>query len=75
MNETRKIFEYQIWHLISLIAMIFAINLYVTSGSEMLTGTFCGLNTKTWFWLAIAIPIIHHAGVSQRDSGPGTPFA
>ncbi len=63
MNQTRKIFEYQIWHLILLIAMIFAINLYVTSSSEMLSGTFWGINTKTWFWLAIAIPVFHQVYV------------
>ena len=63
MNETRKIFEYQIWHLISLIAMIFAINSYVTRSSEMLSGIFWGINTTTWFWLAIAIPIIHQVYV------------
>ena len=63
MNETRKIFEYQIWHLISLIAMIFAINSYVTSSSDMLSGRFWGINTTTWFWLAIAIPIIHQVYV------------
>jgi len=59
MNKARKIFEYQIWHLILLIAIIFSINLYVDSSSEILSGTFWGINTKAWFWLAIAIPVIH----------------
>ena len=63
MNETRKIFEYQTWHLILLVAMIIVINLYVTSSSEMLSGIFWGINTKTWFWLAISIPIIHQVYV------------
>jgi hypothetical protein len=63
MNKTRKIFEYQIWHLISLVAMIIAINVYVNNSSEMLIGTFWGISTKTWFWLAIAIPIIHQVYV------------
>jgi hypothetical protein len=63
MNKHRKIFEYQIWHLILLVAMIFAINLYVTSSSEMLSGSLWGINTETWFWLAIAIPVIHQVYV------------
>ena len=63
MNETRKIFEYQIWHLISLITIIFTINLYLSNSTGILSGSLWGLTTKTWFWLAIAIPIIHQVYV------------
>ena len=63
MNKTRKIFEYQIWHLISLIVIMCAINLYLDSSSEVLNGTLWGINTKAWFWLAIAIPVIHQVYV------------
>jgi hypothetical protein len=59
MSKARKIFKYQIWHLVTLIAIIFAINLYLSNSSETLNGSLWGLTTKTWFWLAIAIPIIH----------------
>jgi hypothetical protein len=63
MLKTRKIFEYQIWHLILLIAMLLSIILYLTSSSDMSSGIFWGINTKTWFWLAIAIPIVHQVYV------------
>ena len=63
MNETRKIFEYQMWHLLSLIAIIFAINLYVSNRPEIFIGTLWGINSKIWFWLAIAIPVIHQVYV------------
>lgn len=59
MNKTRKIFKYQIWHLLSLTVMIFAINLYISGASDILNGELWGLGTKVWFWLAIMIPVIH----------------
>ena len=63
MKQTRKIFEYQIWHLFSLIVMIFTLNLYLASNPEVLSGTLWGITTKTWFWLTIAIPVIHQVYV------------
>jgi len=63
MNKIRKIFQYQIWHLLSLVAMIFTINLHVANSSEILSGELWGINTESWFWLAIAIPVIHQVYV------------
>ncbi len=59
MTATQKIFEYQIWHLFSLILLIFAIKLYVFSSPDILDGSIWDISTRTWFWFAIAIPIIH----------------
>ena len=59
MTATKKIFKHQIWHLLSLIILIFAIKLYASSSSEIIGGSFWNVSTKSWFWLAIAIPIIH----------------
>lgn len=59
----RKIFKYQIWHMASLIVMIIAINVYVTNCPEVLSGTLWDINTKTWFWIAVVIPIIHQVYV------------
>jgi hypothetical protein len=59
MNATQKIFEYQIWHLLSLIFLILAIKLYVSNSPEMLDGSFWGISTNLWFSLAIAIPVFH----------------
>jgi len=59
MNATDKIFKYQIWHLLSLIILILGIRLYLFSSPNMLDGSFWNVSTKSWFWLAIAIPVIH----------------
>jgi len=63
MNKTKKIFEYQIWHLVSLAVLIFAITLYVTNSSEVLNGKLWEINTESWLWLAVAVPIIHQVFV------------
>jgi hypothetical protein len=63
MNESKKIFEYQIWHLLSLVVLILSINLYVASSTEIYNGTFWSVNTRSWFWLTIAIPVIHQGYV------------
>ena len=63
MTTPGKIFEYQIWHLVSLIALIVAINLYLTVNPETVSGSLWGISTQTWFWLAILIPVIHQVYV------------
>lgn len=63
MSTTKKIFEHQIWHLLSLIILILAIKLYVSGSPEILDGTLWNLSTSLWFWLAITIPIIHQVYV------------
>ncbi len=59
MVTTKKIFEHQIWHLFSLIFLILAIKLTISTSQEILNGSFLGISTEIWFWLAIATPIIH----------------
>lgn len=43
--------------------MILAINLYLGSRPGILSGKVWGISTETWFWLAIAVPVIHQAYV------------
>ena len=43
--------------------MIFIINSYVASSPEILSGELWGINTELWFWLAIAVPVIHQVYV------------
>jgi hypothetical protein len=59
MTATQKIFEHQIWHLFSLLFLILAVKLYVYSRPAILGGLLWGISTNSWFWLAIATPIIH----------------
>jgi len=59
MIAIQKIFEHQIWHLFALILLVLAIKLYLSSRLEILDGSFWGMGTSFWFWLAIVIPIVH----------------
>lgn len=59
MHPTQKVFEYQVWHLFSLILLILSIKIYVSNSPEILDGAFWSISTSSWFWLAIATPIIH----------------
>ncbi len=63
MAATNKILKHQIWHLLVLLVLIFAIKFYVSSSSEVLSGSFWNVSTQSWFWLAIAIPVIHQTYV------------
>ena len=55
----RKIFQYQIWHLLSLTALVTLLALLPFYDLVSLKGSLWGLNSVTWFWIAVAIPIIH----------------
>ncbi len=63
MTDLSKIFKYQLWHLLSLSALIAVIYLYISHNPEILIGSFWQINTQFWFWLAIAIPVIHQSYV------------
>ena len=63
MSTINKIFKYQIWHLISLFMLISAIKIYITSNPDILRGSYWNVSTTLWFWLAIAVPIIHQTYV------------
>ena len=63
MKATEKIFKHQIWHLLSLTILIVGINLYLSTSVNVLDGSFWMVNTKSWFWLAIAVPILHQVYV------------
>jgi len=55
----KKIFSYQIWHLSSVIILIIITQLFITNNNSLMNGTLWGISTKIWFWIAIAIPILH----------------
>ncbi len=59
MTKTSKILKFQIWHLISLLSLIFVIKFFLYRNPEILSGAFWSINTEIWFWLAIITPIIH----------------
>jgi len=59
MTTTQKIFECQIWHLLSLMVLVISVYTFVTSSPDKLEGFFWGLSTISWFWIAIVSPILH----------------
>lgn len=63
MTATQRILEHQIWHLLSLLVLLLAVRLCLSTNPEMLDGSLWNIGTSAWFWLAIAIPIIHQVYV------------
>jgi len=59
----KKIFRYQIWHLISVIIFIAIAKKYISMNLDATNGELWGINTKAWLWIAIAIPILHQVYV------------
>jgi hypothetical protein len=51
------LFKKQGWHLLFLILLLVGVAL-LASG-DVLAGQLWGLSTRTWLWIAIAVPVIH----------------
>ena len=54
-----KLFQYQIWHLLSLLLLLWGLYLMVGGDNSLMEGQLWALDTRFWFVLAILIPIIH----------------
>ncbi len=63
MTATHKIFRYQIWHLLSLVLLLFTVQQYISGTPQILAGSIWGVSTKLWFWLAVAVPVVHQVYV------------
>lgn len=59
----KNIFRYQLWHLIFLLILVSSLNLISSNNQALLHGVLWGVSTKTWFWIAIAVPIVHQVYV------------
>ena len=59
----KKIFGYQIWHLVSVIILIAATQKFISINYDTTNGELWGISNKAWFWIAIAIPIFHQVYV------------
>ena len=58
----KNILKHQIWHLLFLLISITVIQIFIADDS-ILIGELWGISTKMWFWIAIAVPIIHQVYV------------
>lgn len=54
-----KIFKHQLWHILLLIALLFALYIYSEKDTSVLKGDLWGISTFNWFILTILSPIIH----------------
>ena len=59
----KKIFSYQIWHLLSVIILIAVTQIFISINYDTTNGELWGISSKAWFWIAIAIPILHQVYV------------
>lgn len=50
-------FKKQGWHLLSLVVSLVVLSLIVDD--QFLSGTLWGAKTGTWFWIAVAVPVVH----------------
>jgi hypothetical protein len=55
-----KIFEKQLWHLLSLLLLLAGIYFLIDRGVVSLAGGLWGISTAAWFKLAIACAVVHH---------------
>lgn len=58
-----KIFVLQLWHFLSLLFLLSCIYFLVSSNSINLIGSFLGVSTTTWFFVALLSPILHQVYV------------
>jgi len=59
MQETMKIFEKQIWHILIFTLLILGIIILINLENEILLGSLWNVSTKTWFIITLVVPIIH----------------
>lgn len=59
----RDIFRYQIGHLISIIVLMIIAQVLLVLYPAVRTGALWNISTPVWYWLAIAIPILHQVYV------------
>jgi len=55
----KEVFRYQIWHLLCLVILIAVIQIFITYDGNLVNGALGGISTRTWFWIAISIPVLH----------------
>ncbi|WP_415395969.1 methyltransferase [Sulfurimonas sp. CS5] len=55
----KKIFKYQTWHLLLVIIFLGFAQLFVASTPELMSKELWSISSKSWFWIAVATPIVH----------------
>jgi len=60
-RTSRFFFKRQIWHFLS--APVLALISFSLAGEALGDGSWLGIRDTTWFWLAIALVVLHQLGV------------
>ena len=55
----KNIFQYQTWHLLLLTALLVLLTTYISQNPQTLIGSYLNISPRTWFYLAVAVPITH----------------
>ena len=63
MKQSTNIFQYQQWHLLAIIVLVAVTAAIVAANPNMTSGSLWNFDTAVWFWLAIAVPIVHQVYV------------
>ncbi len=54
-----KLFKYQFWHLLSLLALLWAVKVMTDMDASLLEGDLFGFGTVYWLVVALASPVLH----------------
>ncbi len=55
----KNIFRYQVWHLMAAGILLAAMRMFLTANLDIMTEQLWGVSSVTWFWLAVAVPVVH----------------
>jgi len=55
----KQIFQNQLWHAVAVGLLLFVLSVIVNNSTNIAVGSLLGINTITWFWVAISVPIAH----------------
>lgn len=58
-----QLLKYQGWHFTALLSMILFLYWLDTSETLELRGSLWGISSRTWYWIAIVIPVLHQTYV------------
>lgn len=59
----KKIFQYQLWHLLALLGLLATLRSLFVGISAMRDGDLWGITTQSWFWIAVFVPVVHQVYV------------
>jgi hypothetical protein len=59
----KEIFRYQLWHFLFAVLSLVAVYTFTTFHDNTMDGILWGVDTQTWLWVAMVVPILHQTYV------------